>query len=59
MGRDNRLTGATQLSAALYFHKPPGIGWRLHISKIATEIREQPNTGIAKRLRNGNVVRSG
>lgn len=53
---DNRLNGAAQLSASLYFHKPPGIGWRLHISKIAAEIRVAPSTGISKRLRNGNVV---
>jgi hypothetical protein len=52
---DNRLTGA-QLSASLYFHKPPGIGWRLHISKIAAEIRVAPSPGISKRLRNGNVA---
>lgn len=53
---DDRLTNGAQLSASLYFHKPPGIGWRLHISKIAAEIRVAPSTGISKRLRNGNVA---
>jgi hypothetical protein len=55
---NDRSSGPGQLSAALYFNTPPGIGWRLHISKIAAEIRVAPSTGISKRLRNGNVARS-
>jgi hypothetical protein len=35
----NRSTGPGQLSTALYFNTPPGIGWRLHISKVAAEMR--------------------
>jgi hypothetical protein len=46
------------LSASLYFHAPPGIGWRLHISKIAAEIRVAPSSRISERLRHGKMVRS-
>jgi hypothetical protein len=28
-----------QPTASIQFHIPPGIGWRLHMSKIAAEIR--------------------
>ena len=28
-----------QPTASIQFHAPPGIGWRLHMSKIAAEIR--------------------
>jgi hypothetical protein len=28
-----------QPTASIQFHTPPGIGWRLHMSKIAAEIR--------------------
>jgi hypothetical protein len=56
---DNRLIRAAQLSASLYFHTPPGIGWRLHISKIAAKIRCASSSGISERPRDGKVVRSG
>jgi hypothetical protein len=46
------------LSASLYFHAPPGMGWRLHISKIAAEIRVSPSSGISARLRQGKMARS-
>ncbi len=29
----------TQPTASIQFHTPPGSGWRLHMSKIAAEIR--------------------
>jgi len=59
MRRDNnRSMGTERLSASIYFHTPPGIGWRLHISKVAAEIRVAPSTGISRRLRNGHVARS-
>jgi hypothetical protein len=35
----DRPSGDGQLYACLYFHTPPGMGWRLHISKVATEMR--------------------
>jgi hypothetical protein len=45
---NNRSTGPGLLSASLYFHTPPGIGWRLHISKIAAEIRVAPSSRISE-----------
>jgi hypothetical protein len=55
---NNRSAGPGQLSAALYFNTPPGIGWRLHISKIAAEIRVASPSGISRRLRNGEKART-
>ena len=46
----NRSAGPGLLSASLYFHAPPGMGWRLHISKIAAEIRVSPSSGMSDRL---------
>ena len=41
--RQDRLLSSmpleTQPTASIQFHTPPGIGWRLHMSKIAAEIR--------------------
>jgi hypothetical protein len=54
----NRSAGPGLLSASLYFHAPPGMGWRLHISKIAAEIRVAPSSGISGRVRQGKMGRS-
>jgi hypothetical protein len=54
----NRSAGPGLLSASLYFHAPPGMGWRLHISRIAAEIRLSPSSGISERLRQGKMARS-
>ena len=54
MRRDsNRSNGTGQLSASIYFHTPPGIGWRLHISKVAAEIRVASPSAISRHTRNG------
>lgn len=59
MRRDNsRPIGTGQLSASIYFHAPPGIGWRLHISKVAAEIRVATPGGISRRLRNRGKSRT-
>jgi hypothetical protein len=59
MRRDNnRSIGTEQLSASLYFHAPPGIGWRLHISKLAAEIRVASPSAISQRLRNRQKTRT-
>jgi hypothetical protein len=59
MRRGNtRSIGTGQLSASIYFHTPPGIGWRLHISKIASEIRVASPSGISQRLRNRGKSRA-
>jgi hypothetical protein len=55
---NNRSTGSGQLSASLYFHTPPGIGWRLHISKIAAEFRIASPSPISRRLRIGHKARA-
>jgi hypothetical protein len=55
----NQSAGPGLLSASLYFHAPPGMGWRLHISKIAAEIRVSPCFGMSNRLRQGKVARTG
>jgi hypothetical protein len=58
MRRDNdRSTEPGQLSAALYFHAQPGMGWRLHISKVAAEIRIASPSGIPRRFRGGKKAR--
>jgi hypothetical protein len=59
MRRGNmRSTGTGQLSASLYFHKPPGIGWRLHISKVAADLRIAAPSRNSRRLRHGEKSRS-
>jgi hypothetical protein len=47
-----------QLSASIYFHASPGIGWRLHISKVAAEIRDPTPGGVLRALRNGKRARN-
>jgi hypothetical protein len=54
----NQTAGPGLLSASLYFHAPPGMGWRLHISKIAAEIRVLPSSGVSDRLRQGKMARN-
>jgi hypothetical protein len=54
----NRSTGSGQLSAAFYFHAQPGIGWRLHISKVAAEIRVASPDRVSRCLRNGEKART-
>jgi hypothetical protein len=56
---DDRSTGSGQLSAAVYFHAQPGIGWRLHISKVAAEIRVASPGRVSRRLRNDEKARAG
>jgi hypothetical protein len=59
MRRGNaRSIGTGQLSASIYFHTPPGIGWRLHISKLAAEIRVGSPSGTSPRLRNREKSRA-
>jgi hypothetical protein len=59
MRRENsRSIGNGQLSASIYFHTPPGIGWRLHISKLAAEIRVASPSAIPRRLRNPEKSRT-
>lgn len=55
---DNRSRGAGQLSASLYFHTPPGIGWRLHISKVAAEIRVASVSEISRRFHGAKKART-
>jgi hypothetical protein len=55
---NDRSTCPGQLSAALYFNTPPGIGWRLHISKVAAEIRIASPATISRGLRNGQKART-
>jgi hypothetical protein len=50
MRRSNNRSG--QLSAAFYFYAQPGIGWRLHISKVAAKIRIASPSTPSRRLRN-------
>jgi hypothetical protein len=47
-----------QLSASIYFHTPPGIGWRLHISKLAAEIRVASPGEISRHFRNREKSRN-
>jgi hypothetical protein len=55
MQRDNnRLLGTARLSASLFFAAPPGIGWRMHISKVAADIRATPQ--ITRPFRSGKKV---
>jgi hypothetical protein len=59
MRRDNgRSIGPGQLSASLYFQSPPGIGWRLHISKVAAEIRVTSPSVLARSLRKRGKTRA-
>jgi hypothetical protein len=55
---NDRSTCPGQLSAALYFNTPPGVGWRLHISKVAAEIRVALPSAGSRRLRIGEKART-
>jgi hypothetical protein len=55
---NNRSTGTGQLSASLYFHAPPGIGWRLHISKIAAGMRVASDAGVSRTFRGSEKARN-
>jgi hypothetical protein len=55
---NSRSIGTGQLSASIYFHTPPGIGWRLHISKLAAEMRVASPGGISRRVRNREKSRA-
>jgi hypothetical protein len=55
---NNRSIGTGQLSASIYFHTPPSIGWRLHISKVAAEMRVASPSEISRRLRNREKPRA-
>jgi hypothetical protein len=55
---NSRSIGTGQLSASIYFHAPPGIGWRLHISKVAAEIRVASPSEISRRARNRGKSRT-
>jgi hypothetical protein len=55
---NNRSTGATQLSAAIHFHTQPGMGWRLHISKLAAEVPVAAPGAGSRRLRKGEKART-
>jgi hypothetical protein len=54
----NRSIGTGQFPAFIYFHTPPGIGWRLHISKVAAEIRVVAPSAISRRFRGGVKART-
>jgi hypothetical protein len=57
MRRENDRSGEPgHLSAALYFHAQPGMGWRLHISKVAAEIRIASPSVIPRPFRGGKKV---
>ena len=44
---NNRPDVTANLLASFYFQVPPGIGWRMHVSKLAAEIRVASLANIA------------
>jgi len=44
---NNRPDGTANLLASVYFQVPPGIGWRMHVSKLAAEMRVASQVNIA------------